>query len=184
MNAGVIGGIVAATLIVVGIALLVWLRRRNRSSITEALKAIAIEHVTEVLVPDGMGGEIHVEHLLLTSRGILIIDVKRYAGIVFASDRMDQWTAIEQTGRQTFPNPLGSLYDRVAAVSQIVRGIDVAGFVVFPSQADFSKGRPQDVLLPDDLLARFARPEADEIGRLTEAYAPQWEKLRQAVLPA
>lgn len=184
MSAPVVGGIVAAVLILVGIGLLVWLKRRNRSSIADALKSIALEHLTEVLVPDGMGGEIHVEHLLLTSRGIVVVDVKRYVGIVFASDRMDQWTAIEPTGRQTFPNPLSSLYDRVAAVSQLVRGIDVAGFVVFPSQADFSKGRPQDVLLPEDLLARFGRPEADEIGRLGEAYAPQWEKVRLAVQPA
>lgn len=162
----------------------VWWRRRKRSSIRDALSAIAVERVEHVLVPDGMGGEIHIEHLVLTTRGILVLDVKPYDGVIFASDRMDQWTAMGANGRSTFPNPLGSLYDRVAAVSQLVRDVEVKGFVVFPPQADFSKGRPADVSLPDDLVAQYAKPDKDEIARRIEAFAPYWEKIRAAVQPA
>jgi hypothetical protein len=131
-----------------------------------------------------MGGEIHIEHLLLTTRGILIINVKRYEGVIFAGDRMDQWTAMGPKGRSVFPNPLGTLYDRVAAVRQLVRDVDVAGFVLFPALADFSKGRPDEVLLPDDLLTAYAKPDKAEIGKLTEAFAPHWEKIRAATRPA
>lgn len=184
MSAVAIGAMVASALIVLGIAILVWWRRRNRSSIREALGAIAVERLEDVLVPDGMGGEIHVEHLILTVRGILVIDVKRYEGIIFASDRMDQWTVIGPNGRSTFQNPLGTLYDRVAAVSQLVRDVDVAGCVVFPAQADFSKGRPSNVRLPGDLLEAYARTDAETTARLAEAFAPHWEKIRQAVQPA
>jgi hypothetical protein len=184
MSVSLIVALSAAAALLLGVLLFVWWKRRRRSSIGEALEAIAVERIEHVLVPDGMGGEIHVEYLLLTTRGILVLDVKPYEGVIFASERMDQWTVIGPGGRSTFPNPLGSLYDRVAAVRQLVRDVEVKGFVVFPPQADFSKGRPADVQLPDDLVEAYAKPEKDEIGRLTEAFSPHWEKIRAAAQPA
>jgi len=183
VSIGPISGIVIAVLVLVVLLVLLW-RRRGKSSIRDALARVAVEHVEDVVVPDGMGGEIHIEHLLLTTRGILIINVKHYEGVIFAGDRMDQWTAMGPKGRSVFPNPLGTLYDRVAAVRQLVRDVDVAGYVLFPAQADFSKGRPDEVLLPDDLLADYAKPDKAEIGKLTEAFAPHWEKIRAATRPA
>jgi hypothetical protein len=161
-----------------------WWARRRRSSIRDVLKAIAVDRLENVLVPDGMGGEIHIEHLLLTTRGILVLNVKAYKGVVFASDRMDQWTAIDKGERSTFQNPLPTLYDRVAAVRQIARDLEVAGFVVFPSLADFSKGRPRNVRLPEDLLEEYAKPDKADVGRLTEAFQPYWERFRAAARAA
>jgi hypothetical protein len=180
----VVGGVAFAATLLVGLLLFLWWKRRKRSSIRDALSAIAIERLDDVLVPNGMGGEIHLEHLLLTKRGILVLNVKRYEGVIFASDRMDQWTAIGSDGRSTFQNPLANLYDRVAAVRELVRDIEVAGFLVFPSQADFSKGRPADVVLPEDLVKRYAIPDPTELRSLTEAFEPHWERIRAAVRPA
>lgn len=183
-------GAVEITILAIGAALLIgwliwrWWMRRRRSTINDALKAVAVDRLENVLVPDGMGGEIHIEHLLLTTRGILVLNVKGYQGVVFASERMDQWTAIDKGERSTFQNPLPTLYDRVAAVRQIVRDVEVAGFVVFPSLADFSKGRPRNVTLPEDLLADYARPDKAEIGPSTEAFQPYWEKIRAAARSA
>ena len=183
MSTGLIAGIVAAVLLV-GIFILVLVKRRRRSTIASALAAIAVEHIENVVVPDDIDGEIHIEHLLLTRRGVLVLDVKAYEGVVFAGDRMDQWTAIGPDGRSAFRNPLPSLYDRVAAVRQLVRDIEVTGFVVFPSGADFSKGRPSDVTLPEDLLEAYAKPDKAELGRLIEAFAPQWDVIRQTARSA
>ena len=174
--------IVASALIVFAIAF--WLKGRSKPSIESTLKAIAVESASDVLIPDGMEGEIHLEYLLLTAKGVLVLDVKRYEGAIFAGDRMNQWTSIAATGRSTFQNPLPSLYDRVAAVRQLVRDLDVRGGVLFPSQADFSKGRPADVLLPEDLLAIYAKPDKAELSRIVEAFEPHWERLRSAWRPA
>jgi hypothetical protein len=122
--------------------------------------------------------------LLLTAHGVLVIIVKTYDGVVFAGDKLDQWTAVGPGGRSTFNNPLPNLYDRVAAVRLLVRDVDVAGFVVFPSSADFSKGRPADVMLPEDLQEAFGKPDKPELGRVREAFAPHWEVIRSAAKPA
>jgi hypothetical protein len=79
---------------------------------------------------------------------------------------------------------LASLYDRVAAVRGLVRDIEVAGFLLFPSQADFSKGRPDDVILPEDLVETYAKPDKGGIGQVNEAFQPLWDRVRQSVRPA
>lgn len=184
MSPAVVGGLSFAATLLVGWLLWRWWKRRNRSSISDALAAIAISRFEDVLVPNGMGGEIHLEHLILTKRGILVINVKRYEGVIFASDRMDQWTAMGSGGRSTFQNPLANLYDRVAAVRELARDVQVTGYLVFPSQADFSKGRPADVMMPEDLLDVYAMPDQTDVRSLTEAFEPHWERIRAAVRPA
>ena len=101
---------------------------------------MAIERLQNVLVPDGMGGHIQVEHLLLTGQGLVVIDAKSFAGTIFASERMEEWTVIGKQGRFTFPNPLGTLYDRVAALRQLVRDVPVAGHVLFARRRGLYEG--------------------------------------------
>jgi nuclease-like protein len=168
------------------LALLVWWlwRRRRGPELARALEAVALEHLQNVLLPDGMGGHIQVEHLLLTGQGLVVIDAKAFAGTIFASERMAEWTVIGKDGRFTFPNPLGTLYDRVAALRQLVRDVPVAGYVLFGGAADFSKGRPRDVLSTAELLVRHRRPDAADIEQLLVAFAPHWDLVKAAIEPA
>jgi len=159
-----------------------WLRRR-RPRLGQALQDVSIDRLQNVLVPDGMGGQIQVEHLLLTANGLVVIDVKEFEGTIFAGERMAEWTVIGERGRFTFPNPLGTLYDRVAALKQIVRDVPVVGFVLFGAGADFTKGRPKDVVLPGELIERYRKPEQADLERLLVAFAPHWERVKAAIEP-
>lgn len=170
---------------VVLLAFLAWLlwRRKSGPEVARALEAVAIERLQNVLLPDGMGGHIQVEHLLLTGQGLLVIDAKSFAGTIFASERMAEWTVIGKEGRFTFPNPLGTLYDRVAALRQLVRDVPVAGYVLFGGGADFSKGRPRDVLSAAELVERYERPHQADLERLLVAFAPHWDRVKAAIEP-
>ena len=55
-------------------------RRSRRRSLLARLERIAFGAAHQVLVPDGMGGFIHIDHLLLTPRGVLVLDTRRVAG--------------------------------------------------------------------------------------------------------
>ena len=167
-------GAALVAVILVAVAVWLWLRRRG-PVIADALQSVAIDRMQDVLLPDGMGGQIQIEHLLLTGNGLVVLDVKEFEGTIFASDRMEEWTVMGKQGRFTFPNPLGTLYDRVAALKQLVRDVPVAGFVLFGAGADFSKGRPKDVLLPSELVDRFRKPERADLERLLDAFAPHWD---------
>ena len=177
---------VAIGAIALGVLLILsaWIWGRGRGpEVARALEAVAIERLQNVLLPDGMGGHIQVEHLLLTGQGLVVIDAKLFAGTIFASERMAEWTVIGKQGRFTFPNPLGTLYDRVAALRQLVRDVPVAGHVLFGGGADFSKGRPRDVLSAAELVEIYRRPEKADLERLLVAFAPQWELVKAAIAP-
>jgi hypothetical protein len=171
----------AVVLVAAGVLLVRW---RNRGPLlAQALQSVAIDRLHDVLVPDGNGGQIQIEHLLLTANGVLVIDVKAFEGTIFASDRMEEWTVIGRQGRFTFPNPQTTLYDRVAALRQLVRDVPVSGHVLFCAAADFSKGRPRDVVLPAELVERYRKPERADLERLLEAFAPHWDQVKAAAEP-
>jgi hypothetical protein len=159
-----------------------WMIRR-RPRLGQALHEVSIDRLQNVLVPDGMGGQIQLEHVLLTSQGLVVVDVKAFEGTIFASDRMAEWTVIGSRGRFTFPNPLGTLYDRVAALRQLVRDVPVAGLVLFAAGADFTKGRPKDVVLPQELIDKYRKPEPADLERLLVAFQPHWERVKAAIEP-
>ena len=155
-----LGGAVLALLLVL-VAWWLW-RRRRGPELAKAIQAVALDRLQNVLLPDGMGGHIQIEHLLLTGQGLVVIDAKAFAGTIFASERMAEWTVIGKDGRFTFPNPLGTLSDRVAALRPLVR----------------------DVLSTSELLVRHRRPDAADIEQLLVAFAPHWDLVKAATEPA
>lgn len=178
---GLAGGAVFA-LAILGVVL-VW-RRRRHGELDSALKAIGIASRTDVSLPDTNQGQIHLEHLILTAKGLLVLDVKNISGVVFGSDSMAEWTTIDNGQRFTFRNPQPALFDRVAALKLVARDIPVEGYVVFPGMADFSKGRPAHVIHPNELAERFSKPARAELERIIEAFSPQWEQVVAACEPS
>ena len=177
MNWSYLLGALCAIAIVAG-GIVWWLRRRAPGGTDAAIRAVAAASLYDVVIPNGMGGQIYIEHLLLTNRGLVVVDVKDFAGMVFASDQMQEWTVIGKGRRFGFPNPQGTLLDRVAAVRQFVSGVPIEGHIVFSAAADFSKGRPKHVLLASELEKRFKKPTKDERERLSEAFAPHWSRIK------
>ena len=176
----------AVPLGVVLLAVIVYLllRRRGGSRLTKVLAEIGFDRIEKVLIPNGDDGEIQIDHLLLTSQGLLIIDIKEAVGIVFGSDKMQEWTVISEERRYTFPNPQAALYDRIAAVRHIVRQVPVAGRILFLDGAEFTKGVPSLVSDLDTLAAEFGEPDRDAAKVKVDAFKPHWDLIRKEALNA
>lgn len=171
-------GVYLLPLILVALLLLFWLvyRRRGHSrSFESVLKSIAFERISNLIIPGADEGEIQIDHLLLTSQGLLIIDLKDVIGTVFGSDKMQDWTVIGESHRFTFANPQPALYDRIAAVRQIVRQVPVAGRILFLDGAEFTKGVPGLVCNLDGLLAEFCEHDNAAAKVKVDAFRPHWE---------
>lgn len=151
-------------------------------TLKSVINDIAYERLSNLVIPKADEGEILIDHLLLTAGGLLVLDLKDVQGIVFGSDKMQDWTVIGKERRYTFTNPQPALYDRIAAVRQIVRDVPVNGRVLFLDGADFTKGVPDLVCDLDDLLDEFS--DTDETGAAAriDAFKPHWEHVRQAAL--
>lgn len=165
------------------LAILIYLRRRRRGNLDELLRAVSVESLHNILLPDRMGGEIHLQHVLLTAKGLVVLDVKTVRGSVYGGDRLDEWTVIDHARRFTFPNPQPALHDRVAALKSVARDMPVTGHILFFDNADFTKGRPADVIFPDELQIRYRKPEKAELERLMEAFDQYWERVQEVSEP-
>jgi hypothetical protein len=167
------------------VLLAIWLvvrRRQGRSrSLTSVLNDIAFERIQGLVIPKADEGEIQIDYLMLTAQGLLIVDIKDVQGAVFGSDKMQDWTVISNDKRFTFSNPQPALYDRIAAVRQIVRQVPVAGRVVFLDGAEFKKGVPDLVCNLDELLAEFCDQDKDAAKVKIEAFKPHWEQIQSRV---
>ena len=51
-------------------------RYRARKALQAAVTGSAADHLRDSLVPDGMGGSFHIDYLLLTLRGVVVIDLR------------------------------------------------------------------------------------------------------------
>jgi hypothetical protein len=174
-------GVVALLVLGAAVATIAYRRHRARRALLDRIEAVASEYLRDVLLPDGNGGWFHVDFLLLTSIGLVVLDLRDFPGMVFGSEQMVEWTVIQKQRRLTFPNPLGPLYDRLAVVRALAgEGVPVEGRVVFTDKSSFPKGHPAPVLRLASLAAGIARPVASAI----DAWRPAWERVSAASSPS
>jgi len=180
--------VTGAALIVIGsggyMAYGAYQRRARRKALLARLERIGFEAAHQVLVPDGMGGFIHIDHLLLTPRGVLVLDTRKVAGLIFGGDQMSDWTVIGRR-RFTFDNPQPALYDRIAAVKALVGDVPVEGRLLFSNHGKFTKGRPKYVVMLDGIEVEFPAVDRTETQfPAFAAYSAAWKHLLAQLRPS
>ena len=155
---------------------------RVRKSIDASISSIAYEMLKNVLVPNGNGGHIHIHYLLLTQRGLLVIDLLDHPGAVFGGDQMIEWTVIGKKRRFTFANPQHTLYDRMAAVRLLTGEVPVDGRVLFTTRSEFPKGKPRYVIRIDELTEDFPLVDTAR-GNITAAFGDVWSNVKKHAEP-
>jgi len=162
-----------------------WYRRyRARKALRAAVTSGCSEHLVDSLVPDGMGGAFHVDYLLLTMRGVVVIDLRDVQGNIFGGDQMAEWTVMDGAHRFTFTNPQSALYDRVAAVKAVAGDVPVEGRIVFTRRGKFPKGLPKWTLMLDALRSEFPAADFEAPAESAGRYREGWQRLREAVKPS
>jgi hypothetical protein len=181
-------GLGAAGLLLAALAffgLRAYQRRARRKSLLARLERVASAAAHQVLVPDGMGGFIHIDHILLTPRGILVLDTRRVAGLIFGGDQMSDWTVMGRGHRYTFDNPQPALYDRIAAVKAAVGDVPVEGRLLFSNVGKFTKGIPKWVVMLDGIEVEFPVVDrANQVFAPSEQYQDGWNRLVAQLRPS
>ena len=180
-------GIGAALLLVAALGFFGWRayrRRSRRRSLLARLERIALGAAHQVLVPDGMGGFIHIDHVLLTPRGVLVLDTRRVAGLIFGGDQMSEWTVMGRGYRYTFDNPQPALYDRIAAVKAIVGDVPVEGRLLFSNVGKFTKGIPKWVVMLGGMEVEFPVVDRGVHSVIADQYSDAWQRLIGQLKPS
>lgn len=180
-------GVVVAICAVAFAVFLLWrwhYGRRMREARAIAVTSCGFEFLRDVLVPDGQDAPLHVDFLLLTARGVVVIDLRDIAGNIFGGDQMTSWTVMHRAQRYTFVNPQTALYDRIAAVRALAQDLPVEGRIVFTGRGKFPKGLPRHVLMLESLPSEFPSSDRDAMGTLLERWKPAWAAITKAAQPS
>jgi hypothetical protein len=162
-----------------------WYRRyRARKALRTAITAGSADHIANCLVPDGMGGGFHIDFLLLTAQGVVVIDLRDIRGNIFGGDQMAEWTVMDGAHRFTFTNPQSTLYDRIAAVKAVAGDAPVEGRIVFTRRGQFPKGLPKWTLMLDALRSEFPATEQESAVGAAQRFGEHWGRLKSAVKPS
>lgn len=162
-----------------------WYRqRRERERRRRRIEAVAVDHLRDVCVPDGSGGVMHIDYLLLTPRGLLLLDMRDIPGNVFGSDAMVEWTVMQGPRRFTFVNPQPAMYDRIAALKTLAGDVPIDGRIVFGAGSMFPKGLPRMTLREESLEAEFPMLDRTQGEQLVEAWRDIWNALRTNLAPS
>lgn len=150
--------------------LLLRLKSRRRSAnyrIQKILKPHQLSEAKQLVIPDGMGGLLEIEHLALLKQGLLILHHFPLSGHLYGADKIDQWTQLVNGRSYKFANPLLHLQHVQQSLSLLAPKIPIFTYVVFTGECNFPKGKPDNVSLLstleadlDQLFNRAALPEA------------------------
>jgi hypothetical protein len=161
-----------------------WVRHRSDARRVARVTSGAVDFLRDVLVPDGNGGDYHLDFVLLTTRGVVVIDLRDVMGNVFGGDQMTEWTLMDGPRRSTFANPQSGLYDRIASVKAIAVDIPIEGRIVFTRRAKFPKGLPRFTVMLESIAAEFPKPGAAELEIAVAKYRPGWQRIKDAAKPS
>ena len=161
------------------------LKRRDARRVARVTSGAA-DFLRNVLVPDGNGGDFHLDFVLLTSRGVVVIDVRDISGNVFGGDQMTAWTLMNGGSRSTFVNPQVGLYDRIASVKAIAQDPEtpIEGRIVFTKRAKFPKGLPRFTVMLESMAAEFPKLGAAELDIAVAKYRLAWARIKAAAKPS
>ena len=169
---------VLVTVIVVPVLLFLFRIRlknwRQERNIRKAIRRLGVRSMENIHLPDGTGGEVMIEHLLLGRDAILVVGVMRFEGLIFGSPRTDQWTQVINLRSYKFDNPDHYLQRQINAVRLIAPGARVSGWHLFSQSAKFPKDKPDNVLQPGDVRSLPKRPRRRDIPKQLGAV---WKQL-------
>jgi hypothetical protein len=158
---------VVLLMVIAAVILLFRKRRRHKLRLETILSSIAQKEVSSIIIPDGIGGLIEIDKLILTEYGLLLVETYPMSGHLFGSDTIDQWTQIIDGRSFKFTNPLHHLNNVKQAIQQLTPKVPIHIRIIFTEESNFPKGKPDSVstlnTLEQDLLGLTSSPKKPEL---------------------
>ncbi len=178
------GGLAVVVLLVIWLVLVRRGRRKTLLAADNLLRETSYGQLQALILPSAEDGEIQLERIVLLRDTIMVVEIRDVAGVVFGSDRMQDWTVIDGDRRYTLANPQTRLLDCVAAVRQFLPDVAVDGAVLFTDAAQFTKGIPRHVVTVAEWLKQYPKLKNKERQSLPPLLEPAWQQLKDASIDA
>ena len=140
-------GLLSLLVLLCSLVVIFLLRRRHTAEhqLKKVLQPYIRNEIKQVVIPDGIGGLIEIEQLILLDNGLFIVQNYNTDGNIFGGDAIDQWTQLVRGRSFKFANPLRHIMSSKQALSSLVPGVPIFYRVIFVGDVQFPKGRPEGV---------------------------------------
>jgi hypothetical protein len=94
-------------------------------------------------------GTTQIDHILISPKGILVIETKHYSGWIFGRENQQEWTQVLYKKKFRFQNPIRQNYKHIRAVQKTLQHIPselISGVIVFTKDAEFKTEMPGNVI--------------------------------------
>ncbi len=125
--------------------------RRGRRRLRRVLRKRSPDILENLIIPGAYGGLTKIDCAVLTSGGILCIQVKHCDGIVFGSEKEPQWKNVDGVRQRKFLNPVIQNAGRTKALQNVVPEVPVASLVVFTGPAQLTAPKVRNAVRLRDL---------------------------------
>ena len=182
---------IVAVLLILAISWYSWRqfqKTRHQQHLHNVIGGLGLEHIRDVVLPDGLDGLVFIDYLLLTPKGVVVIDLMHSDGHLFGGTSIDQWSQVINNRTYKFPNPLYANETKCQAVMWNVEKIrkqqqsqpdddwHTHGWVVFSNAGNFPKGIPDRVCMIDD-LADMLTPLMQPSAAINKSTRRIWDHL-------
>lgn len=121
--------------------------RTVRKLLTTSFPSDEYHLMNNVTLPTS-SGTTQVDHILVSTKGIFVIETKHYSGWIFANAKAKKWTQVIYKSKKSFQNPIHQNYAHLKAVQSLLDFLEpktVKSAVVFTGEAEFKTERPEGV---------------------------------------
>ena len=112
-------------------------------------------------------GTTQIDHVLISTKGVFVLETKDYSGWIFANEKSRQWTQVIYRVKNRFQNPIHQNYKHVKVIQDLLDFLPkehVHSLVVFSGSAVFKSDMPKGVVYLDQLTNYMGRFQDDVIS--------------------
>lgn len=128
-----------------------------RKAVTSNFKSPNFHLLNNVTIPF-QDGTTQIDHILISTKGIFVIEVKHYSGWIFGNEKSDQWMQSIYRVKNRFQNPIHQNYRHVKAIQHLLDFLpkeQIHSIVVFSGSAEFKTPIPNGVFYLKQLVSHL-----------------------------
>ena len=112
-------------------------------------------------------GTTQIDHILISTKGVFVIEKKHYSGWIFGNEKSEQWTQVLYRIKNRFQNPIHQNYRHMKAIQQLLDFLpkeQIHSIVVFSGSAVFKSPVPKSVVYLNQLVNHLNTFQDDVIS--------------------
>jgi hypothetical protein len=103
-------------------------------------------------------GTTQIDHILVATKGVFVIETKNYSGWIFGDESSKQWTQVIYRAKSKFQNPIHQNNLHVKAIQELLDFLpkeQIHSIVVFAGSAVFKSPIPKGVVYQNQLVSHI-----------------------------